>query len=75
MDARLKSWLELADELESFVEFMHRAQMVPQFSAPGGGLVFMDVGESALAKMRAAAVRPWRFDICRRWDMEGAFTA
>lgn len=75
VDAHLNPWLEIADELERFVEFMHASSYVPRVSAPPGEVKYLDVGESAVAKMRAAAVRPWRFSICRRWDMEAAFAA
>lgn len=75
VDARLKPWMDLADELESFAEFMHAARMVPEVSTPAGGLKFMDVGEATVARMRAAAMEPWRFTLWKKWGMEGAFTS
>lgn len=74
VDVRLEPWLELADELERFVTFMHAAGMVPQQMTSSGERELVDVGESAVKRMRDAAAARWRFFFWKRWGMEGAFS-
>lgn len=71
-DASLVPWLRLADELEQFVQFMHASRLVPQRTTDTGVVEFVDIGESAVARMRAAAAKRWWFSAFKRWQMEGA---
>jgi hypothetical protein len=71
-NASLDPWLRLEDELEQFVQFMHAARLVPRRTTASGDVEFVDVGESAVARMRASAAKRWRFSAWRRWQMEGA---
>jgi len=71
-NASLDPWLELADELEQFVQFMHAALLVPRRTKASGEIEFVDVGESAVARMRTSAARRWTFSAWKRWQMEDA---
>lgn len=71
-DARLKPWLELADELEHFVRFMHAVGLVPQRTTAAGSAEYVDVGEAAIIQVRTSAARSLRLVICKKWEMEGA---
>lgn len=60
-DARLMPWLELADELKEFDDFMHTTGIdyLPRRTSDQGHVTFLDAGTVAAQRMRAIAANRW----------------
>lgn len=73
-NARLESWLELADELVSFDHFMHEYNLVPTRTVEHRKIE-LDVGAATAERMRAIADNRWTWYGWKRDVMQGEVRA
>jgi len=74
-DSRLRPWLELADDLESFDYFMHKNNLAPIRIGDHRNVQFLDVGAAVAQRMRAIAANRWTWYGWKRDGMQGEVRA
>ncbi len=74
-NAELQPWVDLADDLVSFEQFMHEYNLVPMRIGEHRKAKFLDVGMATAIRMRTIAANRWTWYSWKKDGMQGEVRA